>query len=236
MLAVSPFRGTNEDEIKGQQGGEMGAFSSIIVGGDDDDDGFGEFSEGSLLESINFEDFFVGINVDVAGDELPDLEMGPEILSEFSSMEESSEENMNCSPSLSMENIEDNNKADYNQPHDSIASEKEEEEDCDNKVSSASNCESSRAEEIVSKRDEGKDAMKPSTKEGEQKGRKSSGQSKKNSHGKRKVKVTSLAVIFLCYLTFKSEIVVAHKTNYNTVLRFEMYNLFEELMNFFEYF
>ena len=43
MLAVSPFRGTNEDEIKGQQGGEMGAFSSIIVGGDDDDDGFGRY-------------------------------------------------------------------------------------------------------------------------------------------------------------------------------------------------
>ncbi|KAI9086759.1 hypothetical protein K1719_031353 [Acacia pycnantha] len=185
MLAVSPLRGT-KDEIKSQ--GEMGGFSSVA--GEDEE--FGEFCDGSLLESINFDDLFVGINVG-ARDELPEFEMGPEILFEFS-MESS--ENMNWSSSLSLENNNDNG-ADRHQ--NSIVNgkeEDEEEEDCNNKVSSASasNSGSSRAEEeIMNKRDETATAtsLKPSatTKEGnKQTGRKSSGQSK-NSQGKRKVKV-----------------------------------------------
>lgn len=186
MLAVSPLRGT-KDEIKSQ--GEMGGFSSIV--GEDEE--FGEFSDGSLLESINFEDIFVGINVG-AGDELPDFEMDPGILFEFS-MESS--ENMNCSSLLSLENNNDNGSDQHQNSIVNGKEEDEEEEDFNNKASSASasNSGSSRAEEeIMDKRDETETAtsLKPSatTKEGEQKGRKSSRQSK-NSQGKRKVKVTN---------------------------------------------
>ncbi|KAK4255543.1 hypothetical protein QN277_008531 [Acacia crassicarpa] len=184
MLAVSPLRRT-KDEIKSQ--GEMGVFSSIV--GEDEE--FGEFSDGSLLESIDFDDIFVGINVG-AGDELPDFEMDPEILFEFS-MESS--ENMNCSSLLSLENNNDNGADQHQNSIVNGKEEDEEEEDCNNKASSASasNSGSSRAEEeIMNKRDETATAtsLKPSatTKEGEQKGRKSSRQSK-NSQGKRKVKV-----------------------------------------------
>ncbi|XP_054813940.1 transcription activator GLK1 isoform X2 [Prosopis cineraria] len=182
MLAVSPLRRT-QDEIQSQE--ETSGFSSIVGGGDD----FGEFSDGNLLESINFDHLFVGINV--AGDELPDLEMGPEILSEFS-MESS--ENMNSS-SLSVEN-NDNNRADDRHLINSITAGKEEDdEDCNNKVcsASASNSGTSPAEEetVINKTDESPTTttkLKPSPKEGEQKGRKSSAESK-NSQGKRKVKV-----------------------------------------------
>ena len=69
MLAVSPLRKhTNERE------GEMEAFSI-------DESEFPDFSGGNLLDSIDFDDLFLGIS---DGDVLPDLEMDPELLAEFS--------------------------------------------------------------------------------------------------------------------------------------------------------
>ncbi|KAL1560646.1 glucokinase [Salvia divinorum] len=69
MLAVSPLRNPrNERE------GEMEAFSI-------DESEFPDFSGGNLLDSIDFDDLFIGIS---DGDVLPDLEMDPELLAEFS--------------------------------------------------------------------------------------------------------------------------------------------------------
>ncbi|XP_057752749.1 transcription activator GLK1-like isoform X3 [Arachis stenosperma] len=57
----------------------MESFKSIGVSSKDD--GFGELSEGSLLESINFDDLFVGINME--SDVLPDLEMEADVFAQF---------------------------------------------------------------------------------------------------------------------------------------------------------
>ncbi|XP_068657865.1 probable transcription factor GLK1 isoform X2 [Aristolochia californica] len=85
MLSVSPLRswkdGTDED---------VGSFS---IGADND------FSAGDLLDDINFDDLFVGID---DGD-LPDLEVDPEMFAEFSSAEESD----NLSSSASVDNREE---------------------------------------------------------------------------------------------------------------------------------
>ncbi|KAK4769816.1 hypothetical protein SAY87_030348 [Trapa incisa] len=74
MLAVSPLRNTNDDEHQSQGSMEGGDFS--IGSGD-----FPDFSDGNLLDSIDFDDLFIGIH---DGDVLPDLEMDPELLGEFS--------------------------------------------------------------------------------------------------------------------------------------------------------
>ncbi|CAN1759525.1 Probable transcription factor GLK1 [Linum perenne] len=95
MLAVSlaaPFR---VDETSGVQG-------MMMMMEDDDSNSFcggggfiRDFSDGSdandvlVLESIDFDDLFAGIN---DGDVLPDLEMDPEILADFSSAVSSGEE------------------------------------------------------------------------------------------------------------------------------------------------
>lgn len=73
MLAVSGVRNGNNDEKQG----EIENFS--IVGDHD----FPDFDDDdtNLLDSIDFDDLFVGIN---DGDVLPDLEMDPELLAEFS--------------------------------------------------------------------------------------------------------------------------------------------------------
>ncbi|KAB1227988.1 Transcription activator GLK1 [Morella rubra] len=156
MLAVSPLRNT-----KDERQGEMESFS---IGASD----FSDFSDGNLLDSIDFDDLFVGIN---DGDVLPDLEMDPEILAEFSvSGGEESETNT----SMSFKKFECNTK--------------KEEEDKVSGSGSGLNSSSSRGEEIVSKRDESVVVNPPPPKEADHKGRKSSTQSK-NSHGKRKVKV-----------------------------------------------
>ncbi|KAG6404897.1 hypothetical protein SASPL_132474 [Salvia splendens] len=69
MLAVSPLRNPkNESE------GEMEGLSI-------DDAEFPDFSGVNLLDSIDFDDLFLGIG---DGDVLPDLEMDPELLAEFS--------------------------------------------------------------------------------------------------------------------------------------------------------
>ncbi|KAK7324703.1 hypothetical protein VNO77_28478 [Canavalia gladiata] len=163
MLAVSPLRSTKDENQ-----GEMESFSIGI-------DEFGDLSEGTLLESINFDDFFMEINGEE--DALPDLEMDPEMLAEFSLSggEESSE--MNSTISVA------NSKSDDGE---NINAKKKEDED---KVANcSSDSETSRREEIVSKRDESV-VVNPSPKESE-KGKKSSTQSKNNNpQGKRKVKV-----------------------------------------------
>ncbi|XP_059659805.1 transcription activator GLK1-like [Cornus florida] len=147
MLAVSPLGNTCRDEKEREM-------ESFQIGGED----FADFSGGNLLDSIDFDDLFVGME---DGDVLPDLEMDPEILAEFSfSGGEESEMNQ----SGSVEKMDGN-------------SGKEEGKG----VSSG--------EEIVSKREESVGANQSSTKEGERRRKSSSAQSKNNSQGKRKVKV-----------------------------------------------
>ncbi|KAH0743995.1 hypothetical protein KY290_031988 [Solanum tuberosum] len=73
MLAVSPFSNTTA------RGNEMESFG--IGGGGGGGDDFPDFMGENLLDSIDFDDLFVGIN---DGDILPDLEMDTEILAEFS--------------------------------------------------------------------------------------------------------------------------------------------------------
>ncbi|GMJ09889.1 GBF's pro-rich region-interacting factor 1, ARABIDOPSIS GOLDEN2-LIKE 1, GOLDEN2-LIKE 1 [Hibiscus trionum] len=73
MLAVSPL---SKDESKG----EMESFNISS-------EEFPDFANGDLLESIDFDDLFLGI--DVEGDVLPHLEMDPEILVELPAGEES---------------------------------------------------------------------------------------------------------------------------------------------------
>ena len=163
MLAVAPLRHTNDEGHGGMDGFSIGA-----------DDDFPDFSDGNLLDSIDFDDLFVDINV---GDELPDLEMDPELLAEFSISTYGDESDMNTSVSVGI--FEDNMKG-----------EQEEEEEEEDKVSGSGSAgsSSSRGEEIVSKREEIVAAKSSSIKDGHEKGRKSSTHVK-NSHGKRKVKV-----------------------------------------------
>ncbi|KAF7805971.1 Transcription activator GLK1 [Senna tora] len=98
MLSASSLR-ISKDEFESQR--EMEGL------GMDVGDHFAEFSEGNLLESfIDFDAFFVG-----DGDVLPELEMDPEILAEFSAGE-----TMNSSlASLDNQNISDKatNKEEY---------------------------------------------------------------------------------------------------------------------------
>ncbi|KAK7290879.1 hypothetical protein RIF29_05630 [Crotalaria pallida] len=153
---------------------------SFAIGVDD----FAELSEEKLLESINFDDLFDGINgVDI----LPDLEMDLDVFTEFSvrSGEESSEK---ANSSVSVEN---NCKSDDDDDDGILVTKKKKKKgDGDDKGgasdSGTNSGISSQGEEMVSERDDTK-VVDPSKKEGE-KGRKSSAQSK-NPHGKRKAKV-----------------------------------------------
>ncbi|TKY48894.1 Transcription activator GLK1 [Spatholobus suberectus] len=165
MLAVSPLRSTRDESQ-----GEMESFSIAT-------DDFADLSEGNLLESINFDDLFMGINDE--GDALPYLEMDPEMLAEFSLSEESE-----ITSSVSVAN----NKSDNNNNGNIVITKKQDEVIAANSSSdSGTNSTSSRGEEIVSKSDESV-VVNPSPRESE-KGRKSSTQSRNNPQGKRKVKV-----------------------------------------------
>ncbi|CAK9156900.1 unnamed protein product, partial [Ilex paraguariensis] len=149
MLAVSPFRSAID--------GREGEMENFLIGDGD----FLEFSGGNLLDIIDFDDLFVGINDE---DVLPDLEMDPEILAEFSA---SGGEESELNTSVSVEKVED----------DSVKEE-------DNFSGSGSSLK--QGEEIVSTRDESV-AVNGSPKKAD-KGRKTSTQAK-NTQGKRKVKV-----------------------------------------------
>ncbi|KAM6572507.1 hypothetical protein CsatA_016587 [Cannabis sativa] len=105
MLAVSSLRDTYKDE---NQGGEAMETSNHINFSINGGDGFPDFAD-----CIDFDDLFIGINVD--GDVLPDLEMDPEILADFSA-EDYNSDDMNTSP-LSAEksaDIDDNNVSSIN--------------------------------------------------------------------------------------------------------------------------
>ncbi|KAI3457191.1 hypothetical protein Pfo_013854 [Paulownia fortunei] len=158
MLAVSPLR-----NAKNEREGEMEGFSM-------EENEFPDFSSGNLLDSIDFDDLFAGIS---DGDVLPDLEMDPEILAEFSvSAGEESEVNF---PSVSVEKLLEENSS---RKHEKVAP----------SVSDLGTGSSStiQGEETVSKKDEPV-RVNPSLKEAD-KGRKSMAHSK-NTTGKRKVKV-----------------------------------------------
>ncbi|GMG98561.1 hypothetical protein Nepgr_000401 [Nepenthes gracilis] len=188
MLAVSPLRST-EDEREG----EMETFSNGA-------DGFPDFSVGSLLDSIDFDDLFVGIH---DGDVLPDIDMIPELLANFSvSSSGSGEESPEIDASASVDdqvvaadNDDDNKK---NVDDNNSWSKNEEEEE--NKLLSAMGTSSSKGDEMeVSKKDEAESAaVKSSSKEGERAKKRSSQQAKNNGNnpnnntnnqGKRKAKV-----------------------------------------------
>ena len=165
MLAVSALTSVND----GREVHEMENFS--IGAGD-----FPDFSDGSLLDSIDFDDLFIGIH---DSEILPDLEMDPEMLAEFSI---SAGEESDFNTSVMEKKVEDDPK--------------KEEEDKVSGTGSGSglgsgSSSSPTGEEIVSKRSESV-ATKASPKEVE-KPRKSSSQSK-NPQGKRKVKVIRIRV------------------------------------------
>ncbi|KAK8564031.1 hypothetical protein V6N13_005752 [Hibiscus sabdariffa] len=163
MLAVSPLRSERNAENKG----EMESFSIISS------EEFPDFADGNLLESIDFDDLFVGFD---EGNVLPDLEMDSEILAELpvniSDVEESSDMN------TSVEKADEDN----NQRRD------DEEEDKVSGSCSGTSSSSSKGEEILSKREKINAVDKKSSKHGV-KGRKSSTQGKNNKQEKRKTKV-----------------------------------------------
>ncbi|TYH77732.1 hypothetical protein ES332_D04G175200v1 [Gossypium tomentosum] len=161
MLAVSPLRNTRNDENKGK----MESFSIISS------EEFPDFAEGNLLESIDFDDLFIGID---EGDMLPDLEMDPEILADLPTSRCDVEESMNTSVEKTDED----------------SSQRKEEEEEEDKISgSGSGSSSSKGEEIFSKREEPNAVDKTPSKYAV-KGRKSSAaQAKNNNQGKRKTKV-----------------------------------------------
>ncbi|KAL0399807.1 UNVERIFIED_CONTAM: putative transcription factor GLK1 [Sesamum radiatum] len=168
MLAVSPLRNT-----KNEAEGEMEGFSM----GENE---FPEFSAGNLLDSIDFDDLFVGIS---DGDVLPDLEMDPEILAEFSvGAGEGSEVNV---PSVvSAEKSEEEKYSSRKQ--ETVAASSGSGSGSVSDLGSGYSSSPIQGEETVSKRDEPV-GVSPSPKEAD-KGRKSSASSK-NPPGKRKVKV-----------------------------------------------
>lgn len=70
MLVVSAVTNTKDERA--------GALEGFPIGIDE----FPDFSDGNLLDSIDFSDLFMGID---GGDALPDLDMDPEMFAEFSS-------------------------------------------------------------------------------------------------------------------------------------------------------
>lgn len=194
MLAVSPLMNTRDESQREKE-------ESLSIETCD----FADLSEGTLLESINFEfddDFFVCFD---EGDVLPDLEMDPEMLAEFS-LSGGEESEMNSSITV-VDNI---NKFcdDLHDGNNIVRVEKKLQEE--EKQGSSSDSGSSRGEEIVSRRDESM-VVNPLPKENE-KGRKSSSSSQKNNHpGKRKVKVSCYILLFVSSLLQKKSFM-----NYNT--------------------
>lgn len=162
MLSVARLRNTKDERLGDK------IESTFFIGGGGDINDFPDFSSDNLLDSIDFDDLFVGMENEV--DVLPDLEMDADILGDFSVSggEESESVNYNTA-SGSSENI-----------HVKNSTNKE-----INKVSDSGSGTSSlnQGEEILSKRDSR--SKSSSAKGAADKGKKSS----KNQQGKRKVKV-----------------------------------------------
>jgi len=74
MLAVSLSTNNNDGH---KREAEAAMEANFPIGGDE----FCDFSGGNLLDSIDFDDIFMGMQ---DSDVLPDLEMDPELLAEFS--------------------------------------------------------------------------------------------------------------------------------------------------------
>ncbi|XP_011043638.1 PREDICTED: transcription activator GLK1-like isoform X3 [Populus euphratica] len=164
MLAVSPSRNTTTTKDESQE--QMESYSTIVNGE------FPDFCDGDLLESIDFDDLFVSIN---EKDVLPNLEMDPEILAEFSVSGSGGEES-DVNTSMSNEKVEDH----------SIRWKDEEDKFSGSGLDSIL---SSRGEEIVSKKDESV-VVNPVLSEDGEKGRKPTTQGKNNNNQrKRKMKV-----------------------------------------------
>ncbi|XP_057455556.1 transcription activator GLK1 isoform X3 [Lotus japonicus] len=160
MLTVSPLKSTME------------IMENFSIGEGHHHVDFADLSDGNLLECIDFDDLFAGIDV------LPDLEVNMEMLAEFSVSSGSDIE-------LSVSGANSKSDCDRN---DCLVTEKEKQDEEYKGASSDSSGSNSGSEEIVSKRDQSAEAN-PSPKEGD-KGRKSSSSAQsKNPQGKRKVKV-----------------------------------------------
>ncbi|GLT27514.1 hypothetical protein SLA2020_025040 [Shorea laevis] len=162
MLAVSPLRNRGND---GKQGEKENNFSISP-------EEFPDFGDGNLLESIDFDDLFVGIN---DGDVLPDLEMDQEILAGDFPVSGGEESEMNNSVVSEKAEVD--------------SSRSQEEED---KVLGLGcrNSTSNKGDEIMSGSDEAETKLKSLPNKEAYKTRKSlAAQAKNNNQGKRKVKV-----------------------------------------------
>ena len=173
MLAVSPLRITAAAKDESQE--QMESYSTIFNGE------FPDFSDGNLLESIDFVDLFVSIDDEQV---LPNLEMDPEILAEFSVSGSGGEESDVNTP-VSNEKVEDNIP-------------RKDEEDRFSGSGLDSSTLSTRGEETVSKRDESVVVNPVLPNKYGEKGRKSSAHAKNNNNqGKKKVKVSWLKILFI---------------------------------------
>ncbi|WOH05627.1 hypothetical protein DCAR_0625046 [Daucus carota subsp. sativus] len=168
MLSVARLRNT-----KDERAGEKIDNNLFIGGGSGDINDFPDFSTDNLLDSIDFDDLFVGMENEV--DVLPDLEMDSDILGDFSVSGGEESEFVNYNNSAASGSAENTDAKNSN----SASSTKE-----DNKVSDSGSGSSSlinQGEEILSKRENKSSSAKGAA----EKGKKSS----KNHQGKRKVKV-----------------------------------------------
>ncbi|KAJ8532124.1 hypothetical protein K7X08_012047 [Anisodus acutangulus] len=172
MLAVSPLSNTT---VRDERDNAMESFAMGGGGGDDLPDFMGE----NLLDSIDFDYLFVGIN---DGDVLPDLEMDAEILAEFSVSSGDESDVNNYSSSYTKTTIKNVERKEETEKATSFSA-----SDVGSGLTSLN-----QGEEIVSTQKSEKSALQVNQninpKESD-KGKKSSGQSKNNLPGKRKVKV-----------------------------------------------
>lgn len=186
---MSPLRDTYRDERQGEAVETINNNNNNINFSINGGDGFPDFADSNLLDSIDFDDLFIGINVD--GDVLPDLEMDPEILADFSAEDYNSDVNTNTSVSAEKStDIDDNVGNSANADQDK----KDSEIEVDKLSGSGSGLDSSPTGSVVP--NDVSLRSNTNTKEAADKGggggRKSSSnsaQSKNNPQGKRKVKV-----------------------------------------------
>lgn len=203
MLAISPLS-SNKDE--NNNGGTTMAEGNFSMGTDD----FPDFSGANLLDSIDFDELFMGMH---DGDVLPDLEMDPELLAEFSLSsggydDSTSEANNSPSSGMSTENnvISPMDDASFdaaiyqgNYNNDDVVSLVLEEESMEKHDQSPGFMSNKTPEEveIVSKNDAKSESATTMTKisssKESHKGKKSKSGANNNNHhhGKRKTKVTN---------------------------------------------
>lgn len=180
MLAVSPLRNARDDHQS--EGAMEGA--DLLVGTSD----FPDFTDGNLLDSIDFDDLFIGMHDD---DVLPDLEMDPELLAEFSASGGEDSEIMNAPAPVDQKAIA----GDMNNKYSKKKLDGDKLSGSEQSGTSTANL----GEEVASRIDESVVVVNQTTpKEADKGGRRpSSHQSKSNNtlQGKRKVKVLTLRVI-----------------------------------------